>query len=56
MGINDPVVPNESQARKDKRRAELEQQIKEYLKKGGKISTEREIRFHNLVSKKKPKR
>lgn len=46
MGINDPVVPNESQEQKDKLREDLERQIKEYLKSGGKSKTSRQLRKH----------
>jgi hypothetical protein len=54
MGINDPVVPNESQQKKDKLRDDLERQIKEYLKSGGKIKNQPTIT--KTLHKKKPQR
>ena len=54
MGINDPVIPNQSQEQKDKLRDDLERQIKEYLKSGGKIKNQPIIT--KKVHKKKPQR
>jgi hypothetical protein len=54
MGINDPVIPNESQQKKDKLREDLERQIKEYLESGGRIKNQPEVT--KTIHRKKPQR